>query len=53
MSRTPAAELARIKVNHPTWRIRATDEGFEAVRDGAQIQAATLTELEASLQRPA
>jgi hypothetical protein len=51
MSRTPAAELARVKQQHPTWVIEKLDSGwFTARRDwhGSQqiITVPTLAELE-------
>jgi len=58
VSRTPAARLARLKVEHPAWTIRATaaenpdEPAFTAVGPGESIHARTLDELEASLSHP-
>jgi hypothetical protein len=58
MSRTPAAELARLKVAFPGWSIRPVEsgkgDGFTAhprkKNDGSQpVYAATLAELEQRL----
>ena len=58
MASTPAGELARIKVQHPVWSIRAArlddGAGFVARRrlaNGrmAQLQALSLSALEQSL----
>jgi hypothetical protein len=53
VSRTPAAELARVKVAYPSWSIRpvASGQGFTAIRQGtgARVHARTLAELEHAL----
>jgi hypothetical protein len=60
MSRTPAAELARIKVRHNEWSIRAVEtghgEGYTAHRTcpdrrgrAIRIHALTVSELDAKL----
>lgn len=56
MSRTPAAELARIKVNYPAWSIRRDDGdgSFTAKRKGHKtIRAPTLADLALALDRDA
>jgi len=51
VSRTPAAELARVKATYPAWSIRRVNggEGFTAHRGGDRIHARTLGELEHEL----
>jgi hypothetical protein len=55
VSRTPGAHLARLKVEHPAWTIRATAEdspqepGWAAERPGGSIRALTLDALEIKL----
>src|ERR1039457_4885765 len=55
MSHTPAARLARLKVEHPAWRIRAAsadspdEPAFTAEGPGDIIQVRTLDELELGL----
>jgi hypothetical protein len=55
VSRTPAAELARLKVTYPGWIIQRSDEtGFMAERqdergDVRSICAPTVAELETAL----
>lgn len=55
MSRTPAAELARLKVACPQWSIRRVTggEGYTAQRreTGQRVHARTLAGLEALLAR--
>jgi hypothetical protein len=50
MSRTPAAELARVKVAHPRWSIRrvTSGEGFTAINRETRerVHARTLADLE-------
>jgi hypothetical protein len=58
VSRTPAAELARVKVAHPSWTIRPVEPGkgtgYTALRRDRRgglrsVYAPTLPELEARL----
>jgi hypothetical protein len=55
MSRTPAGRLARLKVEHAAWTIRATaadspdEPAFTAEGPGSIIQVRTLDELEVGL----
>ena len=56
MSRTPAAELSRLRVQHPGWRVEhsATGSGYSAHRREERaapnfIYAPTLTQLGAAL----
>jgi hypothetical protein len=62
MSRTPAAELARLKVTHPRWSIRRIEQGkgtgYTAHRREEHVApnflyAPTLGELEAGLMEQA
>jgi len=54
VSRTPAAELARLKAAHPQWSIRRVTrgEGYTARRRGTgqRVHARTLAALEARLR---
>jgi hypothetical protein len=54
MGTSPAAVLARIKVQHGTWSIRKIEPGdgpptYRAERNGQVIHAATLGDLERQL----
>jgi hypothetical protein len=48
---TPAAHLARLKVQRPGWQIGRTPDGFVAVdrATGKRITAATVSELDGAL----
>jgi hypothetical protein len=51
MSNTPAAQLARLKVNYPTWRIERAGEGFRATGAAdVKLSADSLADLEAKLR---
>jgi hypothetical protein len=51
VSTTPAAHLARLKVQHPTWTITCTEGGYLAVDygRGQRVEVATLGLLEYEL----
>jgi hypothetical protein len=51
---TRAAELARMKVTYPLWRLSRDDgepPSYRAVKDGTLIQARSLVELAGLLDR--
>jgi hypothetical protein len=52
MPELPAKHLARLKVEHPLWRIRHVCEGFgfEATRGDWRVWAGTVTGLEMQLR---
>jgi hypothetical protein len=51
VSRTPAAELARLKVTYQLWKISRTADGFTAIErsTGRKLTAGTVAELENAL----
>jgi len=48
MGRTPAAELARVKITYCEWRIARQDKGFAARHrnDGRVLRSRSIAELE-------
>jgi hypothetical protein len=49
VSRTPAAELARVKITHPAWAITRTRDGYRATRPGRSVSSPGLGDLEHAL----